>query len=256
MEHESELKLFFWIGTTIIVGLMFMVLLLSIVYQKKVHKIKQKEAENLLKVSLESEKRERKRIASDLHDGVLGDLNAIRNYITVLKNEDQDRKITENQLLIEIETAFSITLKNIQGISYNLMPPLLENAGFIPTLRDYFERIMVWNKFKVSAKYPNNDIHIPSSISYELFRIVQELIVNLLKHGKATRVDFKIEEKDNILFINMIDDGLPFDFYENLKTSKGMGLKNIMSRLKQVEASLTQIQNESGNEIIITLKIQ
>ncbi|MDT0294845.1 sensor histidine kinase [Mesonia ostreae] len=254
MEYESGLKLFFWIGTAIMVGLTLMVLLLTVIYQKKVHKIKQKEAENLLRVSLESEKRERKRVASDLHDSVMGDLNAIRNYMTVLSNEEQHSASPQNPLLQEVETALRKMQENIQEISYNLMPPLLESSGLTSTLENYFDRIKKWNKLNITAKYQSNDIAIPSSIAYELYRIVQELTTNMLKYGKIRNITFSIEKDENILTITVIDDGVPFDFYKNLKNSSGMGLKNIMSRLKQVEASLVQVSVDKGNKIVISLK--
>lgn len=254
MEYESELKLFFWIGTAIMIGLTFMVLLLTITYQKKVHKIKQKDAENLLKVSLESEKRERKRIASDLHDGVMGDLNAIRNYITILGNEEIRGLSTDNQsILNEVEGALGKMLENIQGISYNLMPPSMEDSGFVATIGDYFDRVKKWNNLIITF-HPPKDIIIPSSIAYELYRVVQELIANMLKYGNVKQIDFSIQGNNDVLTLTLIDDGIPFDFYKNLKGTLGMGLKNIMSRLKQVEADLEQVPVDKGNKIVISLK--
>lgn len=254
MEYESELKLFFWIGTAIMVGLTLMVLLLTVIYQKKVHKIKQEEAENLLRVSLESEKRERKRIVSDLHDGVMGDLNAIRNYMTVLSNEKQHVGSSSAPLLEEVENALGKMQENIQGISYNLMPPSLESSGLAPTLEDYFDRVKKWSKLHIASKYQPNDIAISSSIAYELYRIVQELMTNMLKYGKVKNIVFSMEREEDTLNIVIIDDGIPFDFYKSLKSTSGMGLKNIMSRLKQIEANLEQISVEERNKLIISLK--
>lgn len=254
MEYESGLKLFFWIGTAIMVGLAFMVLLLTLSYQKKVHKIKQKEAENLLKLSLESEKRERKRIASDLHDGVMGDLNAIRNYITVLGNEKtHDMSPGSRPILKEVKQALSKMLENMQGISYNLMPPLLEGSGFVPTIEDYFDRVRKWNRLVITFRCPK-DLVIPSSIAYELYRVVQELIANMLKYGKVKHVDFSIENTHKSLTLTILDDGVPFDFYKELKDTTGMGLKNIISRLKYIEAGLEQVPVPGGNKILISLK--
>lgn len=254
MEYESELKLFFWIGTAIMVGLTLMVLLLTIIYQKKVHKIKQEEAENLLRVSLESEKRERKRIASDLHDGVMGDLNAIRNYMAVLGNEEQRSALPQNPLIREVETALGKMQENIQGISYNLMPPSLESSGLVPTLEDYFDRVNKWNELTITTKYRPNGIDVPSSIAYELYRIVQELMTNMLKYGKVKNIVFSMEREEDTLTIVIIDDGIPFDFYKSLKSTSGMGLKNIISRLKQIEANLEQILVKERNKLIISLK--
>lgn len=252
MENETGLNFFFWIGTSIMVVMTLVVLFVTIMYQKKMHKIKQKESENLLKVSLESEKRERKRIASDFHDGISGDLNAIRNYITFL-NQNESNSATK-PVLEEIKSALSTMLIDVQDISYNLMPPLLDTLGLIPTLNDYFERVRKWNNITVTSTYYQNDIPVNSSDAYELYRIIQELISNMLKYGKIKSVDFTFELNDNRIEIRITDDGAAFDFYESLKETSGMGLKNIISRTKHIGAKLTQIPAQKGNVIVITLK--
>lgn len=252
MENETGLKIFFWIGTAIMVVMTLIVLFLTIMYQKKVHKIRQTESENLLRVSLESEKRERKRIASDFHDGISGDLNAIRNYITFLDQKEQDT--SSKPVLEEIKSALGNMLTDVQDISYNLMPPLLDTMGLVPTLNDYFDRVGKWNNITITSQYYRRDIPISSSDAYELYRIIQELISNMLKHGKISGVNCSIQEIDDRIEIQIADDGIPFDYYESLKSTSGMGLKNILSRTKLINATLTQFPTDKGNIIQIHLK--
>ena len=76
---ETEVKILFWIGTAVMFFLALGVLLFVVLYRNKLHKIKRRESEQLLKASIESEKRERKRIAMDLHDSISGDLSPIQN---------------------------------------------------------------------------------------------------------------------------------------------------------------------------------
>ena len=95
MEVEKSIIYILWIGTFVMVALAIMVFSLTYFYQKRVQKIKIEEAKKLLSASLRSEEKERKRIASDLHDGVLGDLNAVRNFIAVLVQTE-----TKNQNLL------------------------------------------------------------------------------------------------------------------------------------------------------------
>ncbi|MDR6300660.1 sensor histidine kinase [Mesonia maritima] len=254
MENESELKLFFWLGTAIMIGLVCLILLLTVIYQKKLHKIKQEEAENLLKISLESEKRERKRISSDLHDSVMGDLNAIRNYLAILDNTEQNSKIHKNPILGEVEIALQTMQENIQGISYNLMPPSLDSSGLVATLENYFERIQKWNNKTIHFQHKPSKISVAENIGYELYRISQELINNMIKYGNVKFIFFYLECDENLLRLTVKDDGIPFDFYESVKNSRGMGLKNIQSRIKQIEAELEQIPIEKGNELVITIK--
>ena len=252
MENETGLKIFFWIGTAIMLLMTLLVVFATIMYQKKLHKIKQEESENLLKASIESEKRERKRIASDIHDGISGDLNAIRNYVTFL---DQKEKDTNNKPVFhEIKSALDNVLTEVQDISYNLMPPTLEDLGLVPTLEEYFNKISKWNNITVTSSYYSKDIPISASDAYEVYRIIQELISNSIKHGNSSNVDCSFQESDDKIEINIADNGIPFDYYESLKNASGMGLKNILSRTKLINASLIQVPAKKGNKIQIQLK--
>ncbi len=252
MENEAGLKLIFWISTLAMLLLVLALFSFALIYRKNTYKQKQRESENLLKASLESEKRERKRIATDFHDGVSGDLNAIRNYITIL--DQQEESPFNKTILLEIKSALDNTLNNIQHISYNLMPPTLETLGLIPTLYGYFERVKTLNNVSITFRHDQKDISVSSSDAYELYRIIQELISNMFKHGNVSHIDFSIEKKGEIIEIKITDDGIPFDLYQSLRDTSGMGLKNIISRSKHIGASLIQVFVEKGNTIIIRLK--
>lgn len=251
MENETELKIFFWIGTAVMLIMTLLVVFITIMYQKKVHKIKQAESENLLKVSMESEKRERKRIASDIHDGISGDLNAIRNYVTFLDQKEKDA--SNKPVFGEIKSALDNMLTDVQDISYNLMPPMLDMFGLVPTIEDYFDKVSKWNNITINTQYYRRDLPISPSESYELYRIIQELISNMIKHGKISTVNCSIQENRERIEIQISDNGIPFDFYESLKNTSGMGLKNILSRTKLIKATLLQVPNQKGNEIQIHL---
>ena len=77
----------------------------------------------------------------------------------------------------------------------------------------------------------------------------------MIKHGKATRINFAVLKKKNTLIFEVSDNGTSFDFQKSLSDPYGMGLKNIISRIKHINARLTQIKNEKGNTIEIHLKM-
>lgn len=249
MENEINIKVFFWMGTAILLGSVLSALIIVLIHRNKLLKMKKEESEKLLKISLASEKRERKRIASDLHDGISGDLNAVQNYIAILKQSKND--LQNEAILKELETIVASTLANIQGISYNLMPPMLEAQGLIATLESYFHRIRKWNQISVSEQYSVSSIEMPPSDSYELYQIVQELVTNIIKHGNASQIWISIIKESGFILIEMTDNGRSFDFLENLKNPSGMGLKNITSRVSQIRARLKQIPANTGNTIQI-----
>lgn len=249
MENEINIKVFFWMGMAILLGSVLSVLIIVLIHRNKLLRMKKLESEKLLKISLASEKRERKRIASDLHDGISGDLNAVQNYIAILKHS---KNAPQNEAILkELETIVASTLGNIQGISYNLMPPMLETQGLIATLESYFHRIRKWNQISVSEQYDLSSIEVPPSDAYELYRIIQELVTNIIKHGNASQIWISMIRESGFILIEITDNGRSFDFLENLKNPSGMGLKNIISRVSQIKARIKQIPANTGNTIQI-----
>lgn len=252
MENETGLKWFFWIGTATMLFSVFITILTVILYRNKILKLHRKEAENLLKSSLETEKNERKRIAADFHDSVSGDLSAVQNYLTILANQEKDS--FNKSVFLEVETALSQIIKNVQVISYNLMPPTLETLGLPSALRTYLESVQKLNKVKINEEYQSDCDKISLSDAYEIYRIIQELVTNSLKHGDSQQINFRIYEQEKAYIFEISDNGSPFDFYKSLKESYGMGLKNIKSRIKIIDAKLIQLPVEKGNKIQIFLK--
>jgi len=252
MENDISLKIIFWIGTAIMTIAVISILLVVALYHNKIYKLQQKESDLLLKSSIESEKRERQRIASDLHDDISGDLTAISNYITVL---DKYVPTSEGKAIVnEVASALKHTLTNVQNISYNLMPPQMETSGLIPTLKSYFERMRKWSDITIIDIYNKGYIPIDPLYKYEVLRIVQELMSNMQKYGMVSLIKFEVEVKDKETVITIEDNGTAFDFYEELKHTSGMGLKNILSRTRHIGAVLAQGSFKGGNRITIQFK--
>jgi signal transduction histidine kinase len=253
MESAIEVKSIFWIGTFVMLFLAFGLLFLVFFYQNHFAKTKQKEAELLLKTSLESEKRERQRIAKDLHDSVQGDLNAIRNYFLLLTRKLENSEHT--YILDDIKQALEQTVENTRQISYKLMPPLLESGGFTIAISDYFENLSKASGKKFIIHADMIDLVIPLDKSYELFRIVQEFIQNMLKHGAIQECNLFVYELSGTISIELIDDGIPFNFKSSYILSKGSGLQNIQSRLTSIKANLVQRDVVIGNHFVIYLNL-
>lgn len=252
MESKSEIGTLIFIGTGFIVLLVLIVLFLAVFYQTYVMKMKRKEAELLLKTSLESEKQERKRIAADIHDGVSGDLNAIRNFLSVLyKTETSEEK---KALYDDIKTGVEAAIENTRLVSYKLMPPLLETSGFLVALEDYFSRLNSKTTAKFFITTDLDTVHLSNEISYELFRVIQELTTNMIKYGNISKCEIQILKDVTGYSICITDDGIPFNFKEMYTLSKGTGLKNISSRLKVIDAIFKQNQSVLGNEFVISIK--
>lgn len=251
MEGENELKSIIFIGTFLMLFLAFGLLFMVLFYQRHLAKIKKKEAELLLKTALKSEKKERKRIAKDLHDAIQSDLNAIRNYVILFSKKNSHTDAPE--LLEAIHTSLEQTIENTRLISYQLMPPLLETAGFNLALRDYFEQLSASSGKRFDLDINLSETLVSNKISYELFRVVQELTSNMLKHGSITTCAARLSTSTKGVCFELIDDGTPFDFKAEYKLNKGTGLQNIHSRLKSISATLEQEIIAKGNHYKVYL---
>lgn len=252
MEGKSEIASTLWIGTAVMLLFAFGILFLVLFYQNYFIKMKRKEAELLLKASLESEKQERVRIAADLHDGVSGDLNAIRNYLSILQRNEQDTE--KQELFAEIRSGVEAALENTRQVSYKLMPPLLELAGFTVALQDYFERLSLSSKVSFEVICKNDLPELSPEAGYELFRVVQEFTTNMLKYGNSTHCQTIVYSVEDACRIEILDDGKAFNFKASLATTTGSGLKNIRSRLRIMGAELVQLEADKGNHFVIILK--
>jgi len=216
--------------------------------------MKQKETELLLKTSLESEKNERQRIAADLHDSVSSDLSAIRNYLTIILRGEKDE--TRAMLFQELKEGVEVAIENTRQVSYKLMPPLLDQLGFELALEDYLNKLSKKTglSFELISKKDSSFKSTPS-VSYELFRIIQEFTTNMLKYGSITKCQVILNVNNKVGCLEIIDDGIPYNFQESLSESKGTGLRNINSRLKIIGAKFIQKEVVHGNHFIVSISI-
>jgi signal transduction histidine kinase len=228
-------------------GLIFLVLF----YQNYFAKMKRREAEQLLLVSLESEKNERQRIAADLHDSVSGDLVAIRNYLAIMKKSNA--REMEASVIDELREGIENALENTRQVSYKLMPPLLNSFGLAAALIDYYDRLTQKTAIPFTVE-SDEKTELKPEIAYELFRVIQEFSTNMLKYGEISNCKVGIARLQDNFTIEIIDDGKPFHFDKAMEQSSGTGLKNIATRLKVIGAVLTQREKSDGNHFIITLK--
>ena len=242
----------FWIGTIMMGFLAIGLLFLAVFYQRNLNKFKIKEAEELLINSLESEKKERKRISLDLHDGLQGDLSAVRNFLLLLQRVEsiEDKELMYNETKIALENA----IENTRVLSQKLMPPLLIDGGLVIALNSYFETLNKSSTGKVF--FLNTDLLTHSfseTVSYELYRIVQEFCTNFLKYGNADHFLVAFVPDDFFYSIEIVDNGIPFNFRECYFNSMSSGLKNIQTRINVLKGTLQQREVIDGNHFLIQI---
>lgn len=216
---------------------MFLVLILFFYFSRK--KIVQIEVDKknleiehqkeLLNSVLITQEEERKRIAQDLHDDISSKLNVVSLNSHLLKtpnlNEAEQLEITNN--IIELTQK---ALENSRRIAHDLLPPVLEKFGLHAGIEELVEEFNSTKIVKVS--YENNvDFEsYPIEKHLHIFRILQELLNNSLRHGKSTKVSIQFTTFEDQKTCTYIDNGLGFDSSRS-ENQKGLGMKNIESRI-------------------------
>jgi signal transduction histidine kinase len=252
MDWEKNIATVFWTGTSIMVFFAIGVVIFGVTYLKKFYDLKQKEQDRLLRACLEVERNERKKISSYLHDTVCNDIYAVSVYLSIL---GQDDILPEKKSrIVELQHLLDKILNKTRDISYMTMSPLLEFSGLVPALQDYFLRFnklhTVQIRFECLTEVPVIDL----AVSYEVYRILQEMANNMMKHGNVKKAKISIEKKKKFIIVKLQDDGIPFDIRREYQEAGGMGIKNIYSRLQKIGATLKQKRNKNGNKL--TLKFQ
>ena len=183
----------------------------------------------LIQSEIETMERERSRIAKELHDGVGTNLTAIKLRVGQLLKKHNE------PVAFDVEDQLQLTIKEIKDIIYGLTPSGLERYGLFASLKDYTERLNTTIQTKIDLNIFGEEINKPE-ISLLIFRVIQELISNSIKHAQAKNITIHINSFDDLFSIVYEDDGIGFS-YNAIKN--GLGLNNIESRIQSVDGKLT-----------------
>ncbi|MEW4923085.1 sensor histidine kinase [Algibacter sp. 2305UL17-15] len=208
---------------------------------KREHQIKTLEA------LIEGEENERFRIARELHDGVNGDLSAIKYKLSSLLEMN-------NKVIKEAIAMIDDSCKQVRAISHNLVPPSLKNFNLVEVTETYCNKLNSINpSVEIVFQHLGEDITISKKAEINSFRIIQELVTNSLKHADASKITVQISNRNNSVQITVEDDGKGFDKDE--ATVNGIGLSNVQSRIDYLNAEVDFISNESGTSYTLDIDI-
>ena len=207
-----------------------------------------KEKERGFKAIIDAQEEERSKIARELHDGVVQQIGSV-----ILKSRSILKKMNllqfeESQELLKILENSNQDLRNI---SHQMMPRALKELGVISALNDLLSGSLSYLDINYSLEHFNIKERLPEKIEVTIYRIVQELINNIIKHSKATEVSVQLFNANNTVILIVEDNGVGF---AKEKNKKGIGLLNISSRLDIVNGNVNfEPSPKSGT--LVTIKI-
>jgi Signal transduction histidine kinase len=216
---------------------------------RQIKEMEQKQQIALGKALLEGEERERSRLARDLHDGLGGLLAGIKLNLSqmVAANIQPDKAVLEQTV-----ERLGHSVNELRRIARNMMPESLLQSGLETALKDVCDEATLPG-LKVSFRSFNMDVHYPAQVQVTIYRIVQELVYNAVKHAAASRIMVQCSESDTTLFITVEDDGK--GFVPGEVPQGRMGLKNIRNRVHMLNGKMDIESSPEGTVINIELYV-
>jgi len=242
--------------------LLFMMVALVLFFRFARKKIIEKELEKavikidgqkkILQATIETQERERKRIAQDLHDAISAKLNVVSLHVNMLLDGSLDSS-EQRDALSKVLGVTTVVLDSSRQIAHNLLPPILENFGLVAALEELLEEFGATKKVVVQQeiKYVNS---LTKNEELHLFRVIQELLNNSIRHGKAAKVSLKLIDTVDSMELVYTDDGKGF-LVKKALLECGLGLTNVKSRVAILNGDLN-INSQLGNGAIFTIAIK
>ncbi|HNZ42832.1 MAG TPA: PAS domain S-box protein [Bacteroidales bacterium] len=205
---------------------------------------------------IETEERERQRFAADLHDGLAPLLSTIKLYTDLLKKGNFN-KISPAETLQAVDELIDKAIVSTREISNNIMPSILQDFGLPVAIRDFCNYINNTQSVKImldTSQYKLSGTRIEETV---LFQSIKELVNNSLKHSRAKNIEIYLESHERQVNLFYKDDGIGFDVEDKLQQPTGMGLNNIVNKIKTING-LTLIKSKEGEgmSVLVTVNVK
>ncbi|QKJ28327.1 sensor histidine kinase [Mucilaginibacter mali] len=185
---------------------------------------------------IEAEEKERKRIASDLHDGVGQLFSAVKMNLgglmeRVKMDREEDRFLAEKTMALVEESC-----KEVRVISHQMMPNMLLRSGIASDVKSFIEKIDS-ERLKVNVEANGFKNRIESNVETVLYRVIQETVNNVIKHARASRLDILLNRDATGITTVINDNGVGFNTQQK-DGFTGIGLKNIATRIEYLKGTV------------------
>jgi len=204
---------------------------------------------------LKGEEQERTRLAKDLHDGLGGMLSGIKYSFNTMKG-NLIMTAENSQAFERSMDMLDSSIKEMRRVAHNMMPEALVKFGLDTALKDFCNEIYQSGALKVSYQSIGlENAEIDQTVAITVYRIIQELLNNSMKHAAATYAIVQVTKGDGHLSVTVEDDGKGFDT-AILKRANGIGWSNIQNRVEFLKGSVdVQSSNDKGTSVFIELGI-
>ncbi|HON18664.1 MAG TPA: PAS domain S-box protein [Salinivirgaceae bacterium] len=210
----------------------------------------------IFKTILETEERERKRIAETIHDDLAPLLSALKIYLNLFANQKIDQA-SEHEVIPLMQQILDQAIETAKNTAVEMMPNLLTHFGMVEAITDFVQKINRTKAVRIKLSIYPETFSIDPISGRILFGVVKELINNTLKHDPSANVEIEILKQKERLIILYKENGRGFNFYEKLRSeNSGLGLKNIVNKIESLSGQIIfNRTDEKGFEIKIVVPV-
>ncbi|WP_406826948.1 ATP-binding protein [Pedobacter sp. KACC 23697] len=220
-------------------------------YRQQLSEMERKQQLKITKAMLEGEELERERVARDLHDGLGGMLSGVK--IGLSGWTDTQPSISDDKDLHRIIGQLDTSVTELRRIARNMVPETLLKFGLETALKDLCEFYMR-DGLRITSEMFGIQKNIVMNVQLNIYRIVQELISNAIKHAHADNLILQCSQNENTIFITFEDNGRGFDM-ATLADKKGMGLDNLKNRIAFLQGKF-EVHSAPGEGTSIDIELK
>jgi|OpeIllAssembly_1097287.scaffolds.fasta_scaffold27988_2 signal transduction histidine kinase len=211
----------------------------------------QQRLQQLASQLLMAQEKERKRVAVELHDGLLSELAATKYLLEGKMMLLRNGELSDPIEFKKVTDILAKVIKETRGIMNNLRPSILDELGLLATIKWLSEEYQeAYPQIKVEKQVEISEQDLSDSVKVVIFRVLQEALNNFAKHGKGDRVDLSLSKNDNTIALGIRDNGQGFDVD---KKQKGLGLESMRERV-ELSGGHFQIESVIGQGTTIQAK--
>ncbi|WP_299184581.1 sensor histidine kinase [uncultured Aquimarina sp.] len=223
---------------------------------QKTEKLLKEQELTAIDAMISGQEKERQRLANDLHDNLGSTLATVKLHFDHLKNNRNNPKVENiEELYSKTNNLLDEAYQKVRTIAHEKNSGVMAKQGLLPAVRNLAKKASNGNRLQIEVQDYGLNERLDNALEISIFRIIQELITNTIKHAGASEIGISLTNHDSLLNIIVEDNGKGFNA-KVLPEKDGMGLKSIEKRIEHLEGTF-EIDSTigKGTNIIINIPI-
>ena len=206
------------------------------IQQQQITELEKEKQLQTVDAMLKGQEEERGRLAKDLHDGLGGMLSGVKMSFSNMKENmimDASNTAAFEKSIVQLDN----TITELRKVAHNLMPEALVKFGLKNAVEDFCRSMELSSKTKIICEQLGSDRNLGNSANVNVYRILQELVNNAVKHAQASQILVQLTKSSDKVLITVEDDGKGFDI-NTLENSTGIGYINLKQRIAYLNGKM------------------